>query len=60
MGSITTSIEDLIAKLTEVKKDAEKFDKGVMIAGTRVRKVMQEVRKAAQLVRVDVTEKKKK
>ncbi len=59
MGSITTSIEDLIAKLTEVKKDAEKFDKGVMIAGTRVRKVMQEVRKAAQFIRVDVTEKKK-
>jgi hypothetical protein len=55
MGKIVTKIDDLISKLTEAKNDAEKFEeKGNLAAGTRVRKVMQEVRKSAQLIRVDV------
>ena len=48
-------LDQLIALLEEVKTDYHKFyDKGNNAAGTRVRKAMQEVKSAAQEIRVDV------
>lgn len=59
MGEITTKIEGMIEKLQTTRLDAVKFeDKGNSSAGTRVRKAMQELRKEAQLIRAEVTEKK--
>lgn len=48
-------LDELITLLEEVKVDYHKFyDKGNNAAGTRVRKAMQEVKSAAQEIRVDV------
>mgnify|MGYP003328550681 FL=1 len=48
-------LDQLIALLEEVKTDYHKFyDKGNNAAGTRVRKAMQEIKAAAQEIRVDV------
>jgi hypothetical protein len=48
-------LEELIALLEEVKTDYHKFyEKGNSAAGTRVRKTMQEVKTAAQDIRIDV------
>ena len=48
-------LDQLIALLEEVKTDYHKFyDKGNNAAGTRVRKAMQEIKTAAQEIRIDV------
>ena len=48
-------LEELIALLEEARADYDKFyEKGNNAAGTRVRKVMQEVKSAAQEIRIDV------
>ena len=48
-------LEELIALLEEARGDYDKFyEKGNNAAGTRIRKVMQEVKSAAQEIRVDV------
>ena len=48
-------LDDLIALLEEARADYDKFyEKGNNAAGTRVRKAMQEVKAAAQEIRVDV------
>ena len=48
-------LEELIALLEEARADYDKFyEKGNSAAGTRVRKVMQEVKNAAQDLRVDI------
>ena len=48
-------LDQLITLLEEVKVDFHKFyEKGNNAAGTRVRKAMQEVKVAAQEIRVDV------
>tara|TARA_Y100000994_G_scaffold186967_1_gene155713 strand:- start:3631 stop:3858 length:228 start_codon:yes stop_codon:yes gene_type:complete len=48
-------LEELITLLEEVKADYHKFyEKGNSAAGTRVRKTMQEVKTAAQDIRIDV------
>ena len=48
-------LEQLITLLEEAKDDFHKFyEKGNNAAGTRVRKAMQEVKAAAQEIRVDV------
>ncbi len=48
-------LEELIALLEEVKTDYHKlYEKGNSAAGTRVRKTMQEVKTAAQDIRIDV------
>ena len=48
-------LEELIALLEEARADYDKFyEKGNNAAGTRVRKVMQEVKNAAQDLRVDI------
>jgi hypothetical protein len=48
-------LEDLIEQLTAVRSDYDKFySDGNSAAGTRVRKVMQEVKNAAQELRIDI------
>ena len=48
-------LEELIALLEEARADYDKFyEKGNSAAGTRVRKVMQEVKNAAQDLRIDI------
>ena len=46
----------ILRKVTEAQEDAEKFfEKGNRAAGTRLRKVMQEVKVLAQTVRKEVS-----
>lgn len=53
------SFEQIKQIMTSVEGDLAKFlEKGNKTAGTRVRQAMQEVKKLAQQVRVDVQEKK--
>lgn len=48
-------LEDMIAALMEARSDYNKFyNDGNSAAGTRVRKVMQEVKTAAQDLRVNI------
>ena len=48
-------LEELIALLEEARAAYDKFyEKGNNAAGTRVRKVMQEVKNAAQDLRIDI------
>ena len=50
-----SKLDELITLLEEVRTDYHKFyDKGNNAAGTRVRKAMQEIKTAAQEIRVDV------
>lgn len=50
----------LKAKLEEISEDVDKFyDKQNNSAGTRIRKAMQDVKKLAQDLRVDIQENKK-
>ena len=50
-----SKLDKLITLLEEVRTDYHKFyDKGNNAAGTRVRKAMQEIKTAAQEIRVDV------
>jgi len=50
-----SKLEQLITLLEEVKTDYHKFyEKGNNAAGTRVRKAMQEIKTAAQEIRIDV------
>jgi hypothetical protein len=49
------SFEDLVRIVNDVRPDLEKAEaKGNRAAGTRVRKAMQDIKKAAQAVREDV------
>ena len=54
--SVTQQIDTMIATLDALKADAEKHDKGQKAAGTRVRKVMQEIKAAAQEIRAQMLE----
>lgn len=48
-------LDELIDLLESARSDYNKFyDKGNSAAGTRVRKVMQEVKTAAQDLRIDI------
>jgi len=48
-------LEDLIAQLIAARSDYNKFyNDGNNAAGTRVRKVMQEVKNVAQELRIDI------
>jgi hypothetical protein len=50
-------LEDLIDQLTAVRSDYNKFySDGNSAAGTRVRKVMQEVKTSAQTLRLHIQE----
>ncbi len=57
IGSVKT-IKQMIAMLEEVLADAEKSDKGQKAAGTRVRKVLQEIRVISQSERKAIQERK--
>ena len=51
--------DDLKAKIAEAEEDVTKFyDKGNKAAGTRVRNAMQDIKKLAQDIRVEVQSKK--
>ncbi len=53
------SFEQIKQIMTSVEGDLAKFlEKGNKTAGTRVRQAMQEIKKLAQQVRVDVQDKK--
>jgi hypothetical protein len=56
MTSVVSMLEDMIATLNETMKDAAKSDKGNKTAGTRVRKVMQDIKRSAQDVRIQIQE----
>lgn len=56
--STLKAIEGMIELLEFAKKDAEKFDSGNNAAGGRVRKSMQDLKKAAQELRIAVQEQK--
>lgn len=48
-------LEEMITLLEEARNDYGKFyDSGNSAAGTRIRKVMQEIKSVAQEVRIDV------
>ena len=52
--SVKDMVQNMINELTDALGDAEKHDGGNSAAGTRVRKVMQAAKGAAQDVRVRV------
>jgi len=55
----TNKFEQLKGLLESVESDYKKFDeKGVKAAGVRIRKVMQEVKKIAQDIRVEISQRK--
>ena len=57
MTTETNLLEELIALLENTRDDHEKFfERGNNAAGTRVRKVMQEVKTLAQDLRLEVQE----
>ena len=57
MSEETNTLEDMIQLLTEARTDYEKFySNGNNAAGTRVRKVMQQITTSAQAVRTHVQE----
>lgn len=54
-----SKIEQVKALISELEPDMEKFyDKGNKAAGTRARKTLQELKKLAQEVRLDIQDKK--
>lgn len=52
--SVEAMLQNMIDELSDALKDAAKHDKGQKAAGTRVRKVMQGIKSAAQDVRKQV------
>ena len=60
MYSLNTLFDDLQDTVNDCQTDLTKFVDGNNSAGTRVRKAMQEIKKLAQFVRVEVQEQKNK
>ena len=57
MSTENTILDDLCALLDSARDDNTKFfDRGNAAAGTRVRKIMQEVKALAQQLRIDIQE----
>ena len=54
--SIETLINEMLNLLEDSLDDAKKFDNGNKTAGTRIRKVMQEMKVSAQKVRETISE----
>ncbi len=53
-------INDIKNLLASLEKDADKFyNRGNAAAGTRIRKAMQDLKKIAQAIRIEIQEKKK-
>ena len=54
---MASNYEALKAKIDEIGEDVDKFyNKGNNAAGTRIRKAMQDVKKLAQAIRVEIQE----
>ena len=60
MNPLNTLFDDLQDVVNDCQTDVTKFVDGNNSAGTRVRKAMQEIKKLAQFVRVEVQEQKNK
>ena len=59
MSDVDNSLEEMIRVLVQSRDDYDKFFvKGNSSAGTRLRKTMQEVKTAAQVMRTNVQSKK--
>ena len=57
MATLAEMVDVMKAKLDEMKTDVEKFyEKGNKSAGVRIRKVLQEIKKDAQDVRIFVND----
>ena len=54
--SIKSLIDEMLNTLEDCLNDAEKFDNGNKSAGTRIRKVMQEIKTSAQTVRETISQ----
>jgi len=54
MNEIIGTLENIERQLHEAAEDAIKFDQGNNSAGTRVRRVMQNIKGLAQQVRLEV------
>lgn len=54
--SIETMINEMLNLLEDSLDDAKKFDNGNKTAGTRIRKIMQEMKVSAQKVRETISE----
>ncbi len=56
MGRTMEAYDQLVKLVESAADDVQKADGGNKAAGTRVRKAMQEIKKAAQVVRLAVLE----
>ena len=60
MNPLNSLFDELQDSVNDCQTDVSKFIEGNNSAGTRVRKAMQEIKKLAQFVRVEVQEQKNK
>ena len=60
MNPLNSLFDDLQDTVNDCQTDVTKFIEGNNSAGTRVRKAMQEIKKLAQFIRVEVQEQKNK
>jgi hypothetical protein len=60
MNPLNSLFDELQDTVNDCQTDLTKFVEGNNSAGTRVRKAMQEIKKLAQFVRVEVQEQKNK
>ena len=60
MNPLNSLFDELQDAVNDCQTDITKFIEGNNSAGTRVRKAMQEIKKLAQFVRVEVQEQKNK
>ena len=60
MNPLNNLFDELHDAVNDCQADVSKFIEGNNSAGTRVRKAMQEIKKLAQFVRVEVQEQKNK
>ena len=58
MNEIINTLQNMESQLNEAALDAMKFEQGNNSAGTRVRRVMQNIKGLAQQVRIEVQEQK--
>lgn len=53
-NKLNSEFDELQNMINDCQSDVTKFVEGNSSAGTRVRKVMQDIKKAAQVIRVEV------
>lgn len=54
LDQIYTKIRAMEKVLSDIREEATKFDRGNMLAGTRIRKGLQEIKKQAQDIRIEI------